>query len=191
MFSNISQLETGSGVFIRYIKIGFEALHMLYNFLPLNPKPYQLFSLLELNMFVGPGIYYIRNNASSTLFDMDNSRLHLIHGWQKVDNQWNQKWRVVADPNFPDMWSLRNMEAGQYLNLWQNGSETRLVGSNIQTFWWLTQHSDETTSICFPERQDTRVADLHNGSKDNDTPIKLLTWNAERSQKWTFDRISD
>ncbi|CAE6481974.1 unnamed protein product [Rhizoctonia solani] len=91
------------------------------------------------------------------------------------------------------MWSLRNMEAGQYLNIWQNGSETRLAGSNVQTFWWLAQQHDQknTTAICFPERQDTRVADLHEGNSGNDIPIKLLTWNGGDTQKWIFERISD
>ncbi|CAE6451849.1 unnamed protein product [Rhizoctonia solani] len=145
-------------------------------------------------MFSGPGVYYIINQASSTAFDLHNGvGEHIVHGWQKLDDQRNQQWRVTADPQFPDMWILRNMDTGKYLNssIWNGNGEIRFIGNNIPAYWWLAPQPDKTTAICFPDKTDIRVADLHNGSTDNGTVIRLLPWNMGSTQKWKFEKISD
>ncbi|CAE6417879.1 unnamed protein product [Rhizoctonia solani] len=136
-------------------------------------------------MTIEPGLYHIKNAASWTVLDESTDGEHIVHGWQQA-NVANQRWIVsdIGDGNY----LIQNEESGSYLHAPEASDGTRLVGSGDSSHWHLHQEGEGWVYITYPDTG--LVVDLHEGQKDDGTPISLWGKNdGAVHQRWFFERL--
>ncbi|CAE6471523.1 unnamed protein product [Rhizoctonia solani] len=137
-------------------------------------------------MGIEPGTYMIKNHASWTVLDESTDGQRVIHGWQQT-NRPNQHWHV----NHADggAYTVQNVQSGSYLHTDGPYDNSKLVGSDTLSTWYLDQQDDGSVYIIYPGSN--RVADLDNGNAAEGTAINLWERNSTgtKQQQWFFEKV--